>query len=79
MMSYTWDLYEWTVEDETDASSTEFELIFAESGESDSGKLVLPSSIRSSQSRVTWYFNVTATNWLGSTGWGTFEVNICTM
>lgn len=76
MTSYTWDLYEWTIKNEADWPSEEFELISAASGEGASGELVLPSFTRSSLDRVTWHFNVTATNWLGGTGWDTFEVNI---
>lgn len=71
MLAYAWDLYDWNVADESDAPSLELEIV-PEEGET--GVLVLPSSVRFSEGEVTWFFNVTATNWLGSVGWNTFQV-----
>lgn len=77
MLSYTWELFDFTVEDESD---TQFmleviELVSMASGDGASGTLVLPHTSRQWQGRVSWRFNVSATNWQGATGWDSFQVS----
>lgn len=74
MVAYSWDLYNWTAHNHSDSPSVELDLLMVASGEGALGSLVLPATIRSATSRMTWKFNVTATNWLGNIGWNTFEV-----
>lgn len=74
MSSYQWELYNWTVATALDAPVTELEYVNQASGLDGSSSLILPAENRSSQEELTWFFNVTATNWLGGVGWNTFEV-----
>ncbi|CBJ25633.1 conserved unknown protein [Ectocarpus siliculosus] len=74
MESYQWELYDWTVEQESDAPSAEFDYAEEASAAGGSSKLTIPGAGRESENELTWYFNITATNWLGGTGWTSIEV-----
>lgn len=74
MSSYQWDLYNWTVATGSDAPEMELSYMDESFGQDRSSSITLPADIRSSQEEATWYFNVTAINWLGGIGWNTFEV-----
>lgn len=74
MTSYQWDLYDWTVQHSSDEPSTELDDVTAASASGGSSKLNISAAGRLSEMEVTWFFNVTATNWLGGVGWNAFEV-----
>lgn len=74
MESYKWELYDWTVEQESDAPSAEFDYAEEASAAGGSSKLTIPGAGRESENELTWYFNITATNWLGGIGWTSIEV-----
>lgn len=74
MESYLWELYDWTVEVESDAPSVEFEYAAAASESGGSSTLTIPGIDRESENALTWYFNITAINWLGGIGWQSVEV-----
>lgn len=81
MQSYLWELYDWSVEQASDAPFTELTYVAAASASGGSSKLTVPAAGRASQNELTWFFNVTATNWLGGVGWKSIEVgsdcNVC--
>ncbi|CAB1097917.1 unnamed protein product [Ectocarpus sp. CCAP 1310/34] len=74
MESYQWELYDWAVEQESDAPSAEFDYAEEASAAGGSSKLTIPGAGRKSENELTWYFNITATNWLGGIGWTSVEV-----
>lgn len=74
MVSYEWDLYGWIVEEPTDAPSAEYQYVAEASASGGSGQLTIPGAGRASEKKVTWLFNVTATNWLGGIGWASIQV-----
>ncbi|CAM9463784.1 unnamed protein product, partial [Ectocarpus sp. 12 AP-2014] len=74
MESYQWELYDWTVEQESDAPSAEFDYAEEASAAGGLSKLAIPGAGRESENELTWYFNITATNWLGGIGWTSIEV-----
>lgn len=69
-----WELYDWIVEEESDAPLAELEDVTAASTSGGSSKLTIPGEGRESQNALTWFFNVTAINWLGGIGWTSVEV-----
>lgn len=75
MSSYQWDLYDWTVQHSSDEPDAELDDVIEASASGGSSELTIPSSGRLSEMSVTWFFNVTATNWLGGVGWNAFEVS----
>lgn len=76
MSSYEWDLYDWTVEQSSDAPEAELDSVEKASAAGGWSNLTISSSSRSSEEEVTWFFNITARNWLGGVGWDTFEVRL---
>lgn len=74
MKSYLWELYDWSVEQASDAPSTELEYVAAASASGKSSNLTIPAADRGSVNETTWFFNVTAINWLGGVGWKSIEV-----
>lgn len=74
MESYLWELYDWSIEQASDAPFTELTDVAAASASGGSSKLTVPTAGRASQNELTWFFNVTATNWLGGVGWKSIEV-----
>lgn len=74
MSSYQWDLYKWTVGQTSDTPVAELDYVDNASASGGLSKLIIPAENRTSEREVTWFFNVTATNWLGGVGWKTFEV-----
>lgn len=76
MKSYEWDLYGWLVEQDSDApsNSTEFQYVTEASASGGSSKLTIPGDGRTSEKKLAWFFNVTATNWLGGVGWTSIQV-----
>lgn len=74
MESYLWELYDWSVEQASDAPSTEFDYVNAASASGGSSKLTILAADRASENELTWFFNVTATNWLGGVGWKSIQV-----
>ncbi len=77
MTSYLWDLYDWSVQQESDVPSAELDLAAAASASGGSSKLTIPGADRASEKEVSWFFNVTAINWLGGIGWKSIEVDAC--
>jgi len=78
MTSYLWDLYSWSVEQESDVPSAELEFAAAASASGGVSKLTIPAADRASKKKVSWFFNVTAINWLGGVGWKSIEVGALT-
>ncbi|CAM9866176.1 unnamed protein product, partial [Pylaiella littoralis] len=76
MKSYLWELYDWSVEQASDAPSTELEYVAAASASGKSSNLTIPAADRGSVNETTWFFNVTAMNWLGGVGWKSIEVRV---
>lgn len=74
MESYQWDLYDWSTEQDSDAPSTELQHVAEASVNGGSSQLVVPAADRASVYELTWFFNVTATNWLGGVGWTSIQV-----
>lgn len=74
MESYRWDLYDWSVQQASDAPSSEFQSVAEASVSGGSSKLTIPGPGRASELEVTWFFNITATNWLGGVGWTLIQV-----
>lgn len=74
MKSYLWELYDWSVEQQSDTPSAELDFVAAASAGGGSSKLTIPGANRASEKKVAWYFNITATNWLGGVGWKPIEV-----
>lgn len=74
MDSYLWDLYDWSLQQDSDAPSAELQRVAEASASGGSSKLVIPGEGRASELEVTWFFNVTATNWLGGVGWTSIQV-----
>lgn len=74
MVSYQWDLYDWTVQHSSDEPNAELDDVIEASASGGSSELTIPALGRLSEREVTWFFNVTATNWLGGVGWNEFEV-----
>lgn len=74
MKSYVWDLYDWSVQQESDVPSAESDLAAAASVSGGLSKLTIPGADRASEKEVSWFFNVTAINWLGGVGWTSIEV-----
>lgn len=74
MDSYRWDLYDWSIQQASDAPSTELQDVAEASVSGGSSKLIIPGEGRASELEVTWFFNVTATNWLGGVGWTSIQV-----
>lgn len=75
MESYQWDLYNWSVQQDSDTPSTELQYVADASVSGGSSKLFIPGEGRASQLELTWFFNVTATNWLGGVGWTSIQVS----
>lgn len=77
MMSYTWELYNWTDEQGLGDVIPEKAISHAEAASALGGwsKLTIPAAGRVIRNEVKWFFNVTATNWLGGIGWQTFDVS----
>lgn len=78
MGSYEWNLYDWSVEQESDAPSTELQYVAEASASGGSSKLTIPGAGRASEKELTWFLNVTATNWLGGVDWTSIQVGIDT-
>lgn len=74
MESYQWELYDWAVEQESDAPSAELDYVEEASAAGGSSKLTIPGAGRESEKELTWYFSITATNWLGGVGWTSIQV-----
>lgn len=74
MSSYEWGLYKWTVEQASDTPVAELDYVDDASASGGLSELIIPAENRTSEQEVTWFLNVTATNWLGGVGWDTFEV-----
>ena len=74
MDSYQWDLYDWSIQQSSDAPSAELQDVAEASAFGGSSKLIIPAEGRASELELTWFFNVTATNWLGGVGWTSIEV-----
>lgn len=74
MESYLWELHDWSVEQTSDSPSTELDYVAAASASGRSSKLTIPGAGRASEKELTWFFNITATNWLGGVGWKSIEV-----
>ena len=74
MLSYQWDLYDWMVQHSSDEPDAEWDIVNEASASGGSSELIIPATGRLSEMEVTWFFNVTAINWLGGVGWNEFEV-----
>lgn len=74
MLSYQWDLYDWMVQHSSDEPDAELDIVNEASASGGSSELIIPATGRLSEMEVTWFFNVTAINWLGGVGWNEFEV-----
>lgn len=75
MDSYQWGLYDWSVQQASDAPSTELEYVANASASGGSSKLTIPGAgQRASEMELTWFFNVTATNWLGGSSSTSIQV-----
>ncbi|CAM9276212.1 unnamed protein product, partial [Discosporangium mesarthrocarpum] len=82
MVSFSWDLYDWTHSDEEESVAAELLWAQAASEGTGSSLLFVPGGgdtgalgfVDRASHGITLRFNVTATNWLGVSGWSTFEV-----
>lgn len=74
MFWYDWELYDWTFEQDSDEPIQELATVDAYSASGGSSELTIPAVDRASEKEVTWFFRITATNWLGGVGSSNFEV-----